>query len=123
MSMNERARPAKAVIEEVGFLLPVLGDSGDLLRIRLRKRKMLKHHSHIRMEARRRALNSTVHREPPTAKSGDKKQTGEYPQDSPQSGNRPPAIELEIYRLSMPAFSARPAAASGMARKPYRFGK
>lgn len=58
MSMNERARPARAAIAEVGFLLPGLGNPGDLPSIRLFKRKMLKHHSHIRMEVRRRALKS-----------------------------------------------------------------
>ena len=39
--LNERAAP-KSVNEEVGFLLRILGDPGDLLRIRLRKKKMLK---------------------------------------------------------------------------------
>jgi integrase len=39
--LNEGAAP-KSVNEEVGFLLRILGDPGDLLRIRLRKRKMLK---------------------------------------------------------------------------------
>ena len=39
--LNECAAP-KSVNEEVGFLLRILGDPGDLLRIRLRKKKMLK---------------------------------------------------------------------------------
>jgi len=39
--LGESAAP-KSVNEEVGFLLRILGDPGDLLRIRLRKRKMLK---------------------------------------------------------------------------------
>ena len=39
--LAESAAP-KSVNEEVGFLLRILGDPGDLLRIRLRKRKMLK---------------------------------------------------------------------------------
>jgi integrase len=39
--LGENAAP-KSVNEEVGFLLRILGDPGDLLRIRLRKRKMLK---------------------------------------------------------------------------------
>jgi len=39
--LSESAAP-KSVNEEVGFLLRILGDPGDLLRIRLRKRKMLK---------------------------------------------------------------------------------
>jgi len=39
--LNEGAAP-KSVNEEVGFMLRILGDPGDLLRIRLRKRKMLK---------------------------------------------------------------------------------
>jgi len=39
--LSEGAAP-KSVNEEVGFLLRILGDPGDLLRIRLRKRKMLK---------------------------------------------------------------------------------
>jgi integrase len=39
--LNEGAAP-KNINEEVGFLLRILGDLGDLLRIRLRKRKMLK---------------------------------------------------------------------------------
>jgi hypothetical protein len=41
MRLNEGAAP-KSVNEEVGFLLRILGDPGDLLRVRLRKRKMLK---------------------------------------------------------------------------------
>ena len=36
--LGEKASP-KSVNEEVGFLLRILGDPGDLLRIRLRKRK------------------------------------------------------------------------------------
>jgi integrase len=39
--LNERAAP-KSVNEEVGFLLRILGDPGDFLRIRLRKKKLLK---------------------------------------------------------------------------------
>ncbi len=39
--LSEGAAP-KSVNEEVGFLFRILGDPGDLLRIRLRKRKMLK---------------------------------------------------------------------------------
>jgi len=39
--LDDGASP-KSVNEEVGFLLRILGDPGDLLRIRLRKRKMLK---------------------------------------------------------------------------------
>src|SRR5580658_1650403 len=39
--LGEKASP-KSVNEEVGFLLRILGDPGDLMRIRLRKRKMLK---------------------------------------------------------------------------------
>ncbi len=39
--LSERAAP-KSVNEEVGFLLRILGDLGDLIRIRLRKKKMLK---------------------------------------------------------------------------------
>jgi len=39
--LGESAAP-KSINEEVGFLLRILGDPGDLLRIRLRKRKMLK---------------------------------------------------------------------------------
>ena len=39
--LSESAAP-KSVNEEVGFLLRILDDPGDLLRIRLRKRKMLK---------------------------------------------------------------------------------
>jgi len=39
--LSERAAP-KSVNEEVGFMLRILGDPGDLLRIRLRKKKMLK---------------------------------------------------------------------------------
>ena len=39
--LNEGSAP-KSINEEVGFLLRILGDPGDLLRIRLRKRKMLK---------------------------------------------------------------------------------
>jgi integrase len=39
--LGEKASP-KSVNEEVGFLLRILGDPGDLIRIRLRKRKMLK---------------------------------------------------------------------------------
>jgi len=39
--LGEKASP-KSVNEEVGFLLRILGEPGDLLRIRLRKRKMLK---------------------------------------------------------------------------------
>jgi len=39
--LSEKASP-KSVNEEVGFLLRILGDPGDLIRIRLRKRKMLK---------------------------------------------------------------------------------
>ena len=41
LASDEGAAP-KSVNEEVGFLLRILGDPGDLLRIRLRKRKMLK---------------------------------------------------------------------------------
>ena len=37
----KKASP-KSVNEEVGFLLRILGDPGDFMRIRLRKRKMLK---------------------------------------------------------------------------------
>ena len=39
--LKEGAAP-KSVNEEIGFLLRVMGDPGDLLRVRLRKRKMLK---------------------------------------------------------------------------------
>jgi integrase len=39
--LSEGSAP-KSINEEVGFLLRILGDPGDLLRIRLRKRKMLK---------------------------------------------------------------------------------
>ena len=39
--LSEGAAP-KSVNEEVGFMLRILGDPGDLLRIRLRKKKMLK---------------------------------------------------------------------------------
>jgi integrase len=39
--LGEKASP-KSVNEEVGFLLRILGDPGDLIRIRLHKRKMLK---------------------------------------------------------------------------------
>ena len=39
--LSEGAAP-KSVNEEVGFLLRILGDLGDLIRIRLRKKKMLK---------------------------------------------------------------------------------
>jgi integrase len=39
--LSEGAAP-KSVNEEVGFLLRILGDLGDLMRIRLRKKKMLK---------------------------------------------------------------------------------
>jgi integrase len=39
--LGEKAS-SKSVNEEVGFLLRILGDPGDLIRIRLRKRKMLK---------------------------------------------------------------------------------
>ncbi len=39
--LDEAASP-KTVNHEVGFLLRILGDPGDLIRIRLRKRKMLK---------------------------------------------------------------------------------
>jgi integrase len=39
--LGESAAP-KSINEEMGFLLRVLGDHGDLIRIRLRKRKMLK---------------------------------------------------------------------------------
>ena len=39
--LSEGAAP-KSINEEVGFLLRILGDPGDLLRIRLRKKKMLK---------------------------------------------------------------------------------
>ena len=38
---QEGAAP-KSINEEVGFLLRLMGDPGDLLRIRLRKRKVLK---------------------------------------------------------------------------------
>jgi integrase len=39
--LGESAAP-KSINEEVGFMLRILGDPGDLLRIRLRKKKMLK---------------------------------------------------------------------------------
>jgi integrase len=39
--LREGAAP-KSVNEEIGFLLRLMGDPGDLLRVRLRKRKMLK---------------------------------------------------------------------------------
>jgi integrase len=39
--LKESAAP-KSVNEEIGFLLRLMGDPGDLLRVRLRKRKMLK---------------------------------------------------------------------------------
>lgn len=39
--LSEGAAP-KTINDEVGFLLRIMGDSGDLLRIRLRKRKLLK---------------------------------------------------------------------------------
>jgi integrase len=39
--LGESAAP-KSINEEMGFLLRILGDHGDLIRIRLRKRKMLK---------------------------------------------------------------------------------
>jgi integrase len=39
--LDEKAAP-KTINEEVGFLLRILGEPGDLIRIRLRKKKMLK---------------------------------------------------------------------------------
>ena len=39
--LAEKAAP-KTINEEVGFLLRILGEPGDILRIRLRKKKMLK---------------------------------------------------------------------------------
>ena len=39
--LQEKAAP-KTINEEVGFLLRLLGDTGDFLRVRLRKRKLLK---------------------------------------------------------------------------------
>ena len=39
--LSEKAAP-KSVNDEVGFLLRILGDQGDLLRLRLKKRKLLK---------------------------------------------------------------------------------
>ena len=39
--LGEKAAP-KTINEEVGFLLRLLGDMGDLLRVRLRKKKLLK---------------------------------------------------------------------------------
>ena len=39
--LSEKAAP-KTVNDEVGFLLRILGDQGDLLRLRLKKRKLLK---------------------------------------------------------------------------------
>ena len=39
--LTEKVAP-KTVNEEVGFLLRLLGDMGDLLRVRLRKKKLLK---------------------------------------------------------------------------------
>jgi integrase len=48
-------------------------------------KQMLKHYSHIRMEAKRRALESIVHREPATAESAQEEQAEGYPQKSPQS--------------------------------------
>jgi integrase len=39
--LREKAAP-KTINEEVGFLLRILGDPGDVLRVRLRKKKMLK---------------------------------------------------------------------------------
>ena len=39
--LEEGAAP-KTINEEVGFLLRVLGDVGDILRLRLRKKKLLK---------------------------------------------------------------------------------
>lgn len=38
--LGERAAP-KSINEEVGFLLRILGEPGDVLRVRLRKRKTL----------------------------------------------------------------------------------
>jgi hypothetical protein len=39
--LDEKASP-KSINEEVGFLLRILGQPGDILRARLRKKKMLK---------------------------------------------------------------------------------
>ncbi|MGA9424672.1 MAG: hypothetical protein WBV33_06310, partial [Terracidiphilus sp.] len=39
--LSEKASP-KTINEEVGFLLRILGEPGDLIRVRLRKKKMLK---------------------------------------------------------------------------------
>jgi hypothetical protein len=39
--LGEKAAP-KTINEEVGFLLRLLGDMGDLLRVRLRKKRLLK---------------------------------------------------------------------------------
>lgn len=39
--LDEGAAP-KSVNEEVGFLLRILGEQGDMIRVRLRKKKMLK---------------------------------------------------------------------------------
>ena len=41
MRLKENAAP-KTINEEVGFLLRLLGDAGDLIRTRLRRRKTLK---------------------------------------------------------------------------------
>jgi hypothetical protein len=50
-------------------------------------KQMLKHYSHIRMEAKRSALESIVTVRPATEESGrDTGQAEGYPQESPQSG-------------------------------------
>ena len=47
-------------------------------------KQMLKHYSHIRMEAKRHALEAIVTRQPATMESGQEAQTEESPQKPPQ---------------------------------------
>ena len=68
-------------------------------------KQMLKHYSHIRMEAKRTALESIVQKQP--AKPADPEQEhspvptvkqqieGEYPQKSPQSGDSGQGLQRE----------------------------
>ena len=49
-------------------------------------KQMLKHYSHIRMEAKRHALEAIVTKRPATVESDQEGQAEGYPQKSPQSG-------------------------------------
>jgi hypothetical protein len=72
-------------------------------------KQMLKHYSHIRMEAKRHALESIVTKRPETVESGQEGQADGYPQKSPHGlqNGRKPANKKQVAAKSENASEAK----------------